>query len=292
MNLLTIPAAALVAILAVAGCSTGGDDSVDTGEAAPQADQEVPAEDGEGTADDGGAAAQFDVAEQRELIYSASLEAEAEDTEAVAEEVWDTAAGFDGFVTADERDGREDWSSASLTVRIPSEHFGEAMDELAALADEETGRTVDTEDVTGEAVDLESSIATRAASLERVRGLLDEAASVSEILELEAELAEREGALASLEAELASLQERIAMSTITYTVSTPARIEEPDEDTGPSTFAEGVGSGWSGLVGFLGAVSVAIGVLLPFLPLAALVLAAVFVPIWFVRRRRARPASI
>lgn len=287
MKLLSIPAALLVALVALSGCASSGDDGgaqADSVEAAPAAPEEGAAPD-EGT--EGGA--QFDVAEQRELIYTATLDTVDDDPIAVAERVWATAESYGGTVTADQRDGSGEWAGATLTVRIPSADFAEAMEALAALAEEETGRTVDTEDVTGQARDLEDTIATKSASLERVRALLDEASSIDAILELETELSDREAELASLESQLAALQERIAMSTITYTVASP-----PEEDaeeagyTGPSSFVEGLGAGWSGFVGFLRVVSVVLGVLLPFTPLVVVVLAAIFVPLGYARRRRAR----
>ncbi len=279
MKLLSIPAALLIALFALTGCSSSDAGGGRSESAIAPADIDEGAE---------GGSAQFDIAEQRELVYTATLETVDEDPIAVAEQVWTTAAAFGGVVTADERSGGDEWASAVLTVRIPSERFAEAMDELAGLADEETGRTVVTEDVTGQATDLESAIATKSAGLERLRALLDEAASLGEIIDLETELVEREAELASLEAQLASLQDRIALSTITYTVATPEREATASAGyTGPGTFAEGLGVGWSGAVGVLRAASVVLGVLLPFAPLAAVALAGVFVPLWYVRRRRA-----
>ncbi|GAB4000845.1 hypothetical protein GCM10029992_34240 [Glycomyces albus] len=293
MKKLTIPAALLLAALAAAGCADSGDNAgsqsaADAEEAPGEFDGGEPGGSGETGAP---GEAQVDTAEQRDLIYTAALETSDPDPIDVAEQVWSTAESFGGFVTADQREHRGDRSWAELTVRIPSEHFAEAMEELAALAESETDRSISTEDVTGQAVDLEDRIATKSASLERVRQLLDEADSVSAILELETELAEREAELATLESQLASLEERIAYSTITYTVTAPAAPDTVDEGyTGPGNFVEGLGAGWSGAVGVLRGISVALGVLLPFVPLVGLVLAAVLGPIWYVRRRRGTAA--
>ncbi|GAB3233449.1 hypothetical protein GCM10027447_29880 [Glycomyces halotolerans] len=295
MKLLRIPTALLAAGLAVAGCASS--DDAGSVESAPDAAQ------GAGGADDAGADearqeapdlgdAQVDTAEQRDLIYTASIRAADPDPIAMAEQVWAAAESYGGFVTADHRERAADQTVVEMTVRIPSEHFEAAMDELAGLAETEVNRTVGTEDVTGQTVDLEAHIATKSASVERVRGLLAEASSVDAILELESELAEREAELSSLESQLASLEDRIALSTIAYTVYSSAETAELEEEgrLGPANFAEGVGVGWSGLLSLLSAVSIVIGVLLPFLPLVAFVLAAVFGPVWYVRRARRRAA--
>jgi hypothetical protein len=176
---------------------------------------------------------------------------------------------------------------------VPSERFDEAMDGLVALGDRERHRSVTTEDVTEATVDLASHIATKRASVDRVRGLLADAASVDAILELEAELAEREGELASLESQLADLEDRVALSTIDFTVVRPYTADtEPEGYAGPDSFWDGLGVGFSGAMGLLVGLSVVIGVVLPFLPIAALVAAAVIVPIRLARKRRlAAPAA-
>ncbi|MEV3936346.1 DUF4349 domain-containing protein [Glycomyces sp. NPDC049804] len=291
------PAAVLVAAaLFLFGCSSaGGESGVQSDDmAAPEAADAVEPE-----APGGVANPQVDT-DNRAVIYQAVLDVEDEDAEGVAEHAWDLAESFGGFVTADERDratGEEaSYSSAHLVLRVPSEHFDAAMDGLSGLAEKERYRSVTTEDVTEATVDLAAHIATKTASVERVRALLSEATSVSAILDLESELAEREGELASLESQLADLQDRVALSTIDFTVVTPSVPDEREEGyAGPANFWDGLVVGAKGAWGVLVAVSVVIGVLLPFLPVAALAAAAVIVPIRLARKRRQarpdRPAS-
>ncbi|WP_168801625.1 DUF4349 domain-containing protein [Glycomyces buryatensis] len=279
MRLLSIPAAFLAALVLMAGCSeSGGED----GGVAAQGLGQMEAEDNAAPEEE---QQPLDVAEQRDLIYTASVETVDPDPIRVAEGVWAAAESYDGFVTSDAREGADDWTRVELVVRIPSAQFQEAMDELVALAHEEVTRTVNTEDVTGQAVDLEAAIATKSASLERVRALLDDAESIQSILDLESELAEREAEVASLEAQLEGLQDSVDYSTITFIASTPEPEEEEAGYGGPGNFLEGLGSGLSGLLTFLVALSIALGVVLPFALLAGVVL----VVIWRVRRaRRAR----
>jgi hypothetical protein len=293
MRLFKYSIVAASAGLLLLGCSSAGDGS-SADQAAPEAADTAEADGGTGAVAD----PQIDTSD-RSVIYEAVLEVEDEDPDGVAESAWDLAESYDGFVTADQRDraNGEDatYSRAHLVLRVPSEHFTEAMDGLTALAEHERHRAVTTEDVTEATVDLAAHIATKSASVERVRGLLAEATSVSAILELEAELAEREGELASLESQLADLQDRVALSTIEFTVVAPSIPEASEAGyTGPDSFWDGLVVGFSGATGLLVAVSVVIGVMLPFLPIAAVAAAAVIVPIRLARRRRAAqtvPAS-
>jgi hypothetical protein len=286
MRLLKSAAVLATASLFLFGCADSGDDSGAGSLAEPEAADLLEGQEEE--AADGAANPQFDTGE-RAIVYEATLRIEDPDPDGTAEEAWDLAESYGGFVTADERDretGEEaSYSSAHLVLRVPSERFTEAMDAFSALGETERRRAVTTEDVTEATVDLESYIATKSASVERVRGLLAEATSVTAILELEAELAEREGELASLEAQLEDLQDRVALSTIDFTVVVPSAPEEAGAYGGPDSFWDGVVVGFKGVVGLLVAVSVVIGVVLPFLPVAALVAAAIVVPIRLARKR-------
>lgn len=287
MRLLKYSIVAAAASLLLFGCADSGDSS--GGSTADLAEQEA-ADTAEAEAPGTVADPQIDTGD-RAIVYEAALEVQDADPEEVAEEAWDLAESYGGFVTADQRDRltgeEESYSSAHLVLRVPSEHFTEAMDDLAALGESERRREVTTEDVTEATVDLAAHIATKSASVERVRGLLAEATSVTAILELEAELAEREGELASLESQLEDLQDRVALSTIDFTVIAPSVHEDPEEGyAGPDSFWDGLVVGFSGAVGLLVALSVAIGVILPFLPVAALVAAAIIIPMRLVRKRR------
>lgn len=291
MRLLRSAAVLAAAALFLFGCSNAG------GEGGGRAADENAAdiiEDEAAAAPEASANPQVDTG-VRAIVYEAVLEVEDADAEGIAEQAWDLAESYGGFVTADERDratGEEaSYSSAHLVLRVPSEHFTEAMDGLAALAESERHRSVTTEDVTEATVDLAAHIATKSASVERVRQLLAEATSVTAILELEAELAEREGELASLESQLEDLQDRVAMSTIDFTVVAPSAVVQEAGYAGPDSFWDGVVVGFKGAVNLLVAVSVVIGVLLPFLPVAALAAAAVIVPIRLARKRRSAKAA-
>ena len=98
--------------------------------------------------------------------------------------------------------------------------------------------TVETESATGvdvsqEYVDLESELANLEATKARVRGFLDNAKSVEEALQVNAELSRLEGEIGKRKGRLQFLTQRTAFSTITVTVrrapgqETPTPIPSP-----------------------------------------------------------------
>src|SRR5690606_34390800 len=97
--------------------------------------------------------------------------------------------------------------------------------------------------------DLEAQISTLRASTARIESLLTEAQDISDIIKLETELANRQGTLEGLEARQRGLDDQVSMSTIDLSLTTePVVIVEEEA---PSSFLDGLASGWNGLVTFL-----------------------------------------
>jgi hypothetical protein len=145
------------------------------------------------------------------------------------------------------------------------------------------------EDVTAQIADLDGRIATQRGALVRVRQLLGRAASVKEIVELEADLTRREADLEGLQRRVAALRGQAELSSVTVTLighRAPNTATEPDE---PRTgFVGGLKSGWDALTATFVVVSAVVGALLPWMVPSALVAAVV---VLIRRRRSARTTS-
>lgn len=220
------------------------------------------------------------------VIRTAELGVRVDDVRAAA----DTAGrlvretgGAVAFERADApRDGDGDVASAELRLRVPPERFDDVLSRLAALGDERA-RTLSTEEVGDQIVDLDSRLATQRASVERVRALLAEAGNLTEVVQVEAELTRRTADLESLEARRAALGEQVALSTVVLRLDS----EEGDVVAGAPGFLDGLRGGWEALVASALVLATVAGALLPFLPLVVL---GVLVTAR-LRRRRATPAA-
>jgi hypothetical protein len=286
---LTMIAAGLAGLAALAGCSAGGDDSGgDAGrgfEAQDDADSAAgaaPPQDAPAGGVAGGA-----VIDTRSIIYTGTITVRVPDVDQAAETAIRLAERLGGFVGSDHRAvaGDPDAARAVLELRIPADEFPAAVDELARLGDEES-REVQTQDVTEEVVDLAARIATAQASVERTRALLGRAESIEDIVAIEAELAEREAALASLAARQRRLADLTTLSTITAQLL--AREAAPAAEPDQVGFLTGLAAGWRGLVRSLTLLLTGLGVLLPWLVVLGGPTAA---GVWWARRRRSLPPA-
>ncbi|MGH8970970.1 MAG: DUF4349 domain-containing protein, partial [Actinomycetes bacterium] len=225
----------------------------------------------------------------RTVVYRAEISVRVKDVEAAALRAEGRVSAAGGLVSseqtsADEASGQT--TSASMTLRVPPADFRDVLDDLGKLGTA-LSRTQTAEDVTGQLVDVQSRVETQKRSVARVRALLDEAATVGEVVQIESELARREADLESMQAQLAKLEDVTDLATIELSLvapDTPDPGAEGDEDLG---FLAGLKGGWDAFVAIVLVGLTVLGALVPFLVTAVLV----GVPGLLVWRSRRRPAA-
>ena len=317
--------AALVAgsVLLLAGCS-GADDS-DAGDAASSA-AGGSVDSGSSTSDSltaqapeavrdraGGDADQYSVAEPLEssadsagrnrpatklddvrqaLIKKGTVELTSADVGRARFDVQKVADRYDGQVTAEQTETSDDGdpSYSRLVLRVPVEHFDDAMDDISAAAELVSADTKQ-EDVTSELIDTRTRISVQRRSIERISILFDRAQSIRDIMAIEAQLSRRQADLESLERRAAYLSDQSSYSTITVNIDrTPdhrAAVAE-DDDSG---FVAGLKAGWGGLSTFAVGLATVLGALLPWLVVVAILGPPAFVLVRRLRRRLSARSS-
>ncbi|WP_106814166.1 DUF4349 domain-containing protein [Microbacterium timonense] len=179
---------------------------------------------------------------------------------------------------------------AWISVRVPADQLSVVMDGLSAIG-EVTATNVNRQDVTQQTVDLEARIDAAEASVQRLTELMSQTQSVADLIAAESALSERQALLESYQQQLEALDDQVAMSTLSVTVQ--PRIETVTAD--PAGFGDGLAAGWNGLIATLNGIVVAIGFLLPWLAVAAVLAVIVWAIVRLLRRRRtsrrSRPAE-
>jgi len=174
-------------------------------------------------------------------------------------------------------------ASATLTVRVPAEGFSGTLEQLGRFGDVSDVDVTST-DVTAQASDLDARVAALRTSTERLTALLAGAATTEEVVAAESALTQRQAELDSLTAQRAVLAGQVEMATLSLFVS--GRAEAPVVEAGG--FLGGLASGWNALVAAVAGALVVLGVVLPWLVAAALVVAAAAGVARVVRRVQAR----
>ena len=300
-----VMAAGIAVAIGLAGCSAGDDAGSDSGGAvqrdtaaegpaagAPGAAPNEAAPDADKAGEVGGAPVRFQV-DQRSIIYTGSLTVrvkKAADVDAVAERAIATATGAGGFVGSDKRTSDGGHTQAALTLRVPADRFTAVVDQLAELGEEES-RSIDTQDVTEEVVDLDARLASQQASVNRTRTLLAQAKTIAEIVSVEGELAKREAELASLQAKKRRLGDLTALSTITLMLLGPdaAIVAEEEPETG---FLAGLSAGWTAFLVSMEVLLTILGALLPWTIALGVPAYLGYRLVRWLNRRRRPPAQV
>jgi hypothetical protein len=257
--------AAVASVVLLAGCAGGPWSDPGEMEMAP-----VPAEDVKAVDVD------------REIIRTATMSVRVDDVRADVGRVEAITASAGGWIASENVDSQGDALFADITVRVPAAELDGVMGQVAELGTV-TWRSVGTEDVTAQGIDLDARIEALRTSITRLEELLAQAASTKDLIDIEGELTTRQAELDSLVAQRAALSEAVAMSTLSVSL-TPAA--EAAEWTAPG-FLAGLQSGWNVFVALLAGLVTMAGFVLPFL--AALVVIAIPVGvIILILRRRAR----
>ncbi|MES4887278.1 DUF4349 domain-containing protein [Streptomyces sp. NPDC096012] len=257
----------LAASLALAGCSGAGGDSGE-GSAKSAAGAGAERADASGaTAEKGKRAPRAADLAPSAIVRTASLTVEVKDASKALAEARTAAEGAGGYVgdesTSRDADGHE---HTRVVLRVPSARYDEVLTGLQG-----TGRlihrTAKAVDVTDQVVDVDSRVASQRASVNRIRGLMDRATKLSDVVALEGELSSRQADLEALLARQASLKDRTDLATITLSLSeTPARKAAADDGT--PGIVDAVAGGWHVFVTMLRWIALALGAALPFAALA------------------------
>jgi hypothetical protein len=281
LALLSVPV-----VLSLAACSSGADSankesssgSGSTADAGAPADSLPSVSDfAEKDAPANGAASR-DAALQRSVIATGSLRLTSRHLSDTRLDAIDLATGLGGNV-ADEQSqsdthGRLD--RVDLTLRVPAASFERALDGLGQLGTVRH-RQQSVEDVTTQVIDINARVKAQEASVASFERLLARATTIAEIISVERQLSSRQADLDSLKQQQKWLADQTSMSTIQLTMTRPSKTVEAG--TG---FFSGFERGWHALGKSTVAVGTALGAVLPF----AAVLALIGAPAWMVVRRR------
>ena len=181
------------------------------------------------------------------------------------------------------RNGNE--ASASIVARIPTAQVTATLEKLDSIGEVVNSSQSSTE-VTAQARDLDARIRALQISIGRLEDLLKRSGTVSDVVSAEQVLTDRQSQLEQLQSQRAALAEQVAMATITIQLWPDGSV--PSEP--PTGFLSGLASGWNGLLVAGRVVLTLFGVVLPWLVVAGLLIAAVLPLTRRLRRRNAAMA--
>src|SRR5438034_5491205 len=162
------------------------------------------------------------VSGDRNLILTAKIDMRTKDPWATSDRAQAIASGLGGDVLNLSQSGTADTRSASLTIRVPSSRFADALQQLRTLEGEIQTSGVSAQDVTDQFVDLQARLAAKQAEEQRYLAILTKANTIDEILKVDASLSNVRTQIEQLTGQINSIKQRTDYSTISMSIATIA----------------------------------------------------------------------
>lgn len=233
---------------------------------------------------------QYDI--DRKIVRNAELDLEADSPEKVQEQITSIAEMKGGFVVESNQSMSDVKASSrdivTMTLRVPSDKFGEALDEVRKAATRVVTETVKGEDVTEEFIDIEAQLKTKKALEAQFMEIMKRAATVDQALEVQSELSDVRGEIEKIEGRKRFLENKSSLSTIKIRLQTAQVIAATTHSFG-ERFVEAFDAGMSVATNFVLGVMTVVVAILPFALLIGLPTVFVFRYFW---KRQTRPKSV
>lgn len=275
-----VSALSLTALLALTGCSSMADSLEETSVSMGAPDiaytEDMAVEmDMQGRADESAASFEPDIIRTGYLSLSVDSPSE------TADQITDVVEAAGGRIAS-----RSDYTpvdygqpSSYLEARIPYDVLDATVETIQELGDVQEV-SLNSVDVSLQKVDLDARIGVLEAAIERLNELLAEAASTSDLIAVESALSERQAELDSLQSQRDYLSDQTLFATLSISLITPANATPAE----PDGFLDGIVRGWESILAFFAGTIVWAGILVPWLGLAAVVIAIILL----LRRLRRR----
>jgi len=211
-----------------------------------------------------------------QIVHTADIKVQVKDFERAWGHANDVAQNDGGYVTSSSTSESSDHTgSGTLTVRVPSGNLEQALHDLRALGTM-TALTTSGNDVSAPIADLNARKKDAEAEEASLQNLLNNASSVSDVLDIKSRLNDTRNDIESIEGQLHGYQNQVDYATIHATVFDEAATPHKPL-LGSGTLGRGIHTGGHLALAVIAGASVVLGGLLP---VALLVLLG-----WFVVRK-------
>ncbi|HET7701926.1 MAG TPA: DUF4349 domain-containing protein [Candidatus Limnocylindrales bacterium] len=130
-----------------------------------------------------------------------------------------------GYVDGSTRTAEHGSAEATVTYRIPSPSWDATLAEVRGTATKIRSEQIETEEVSGQVVDLGARVANLRATEAALQAIMAKATRISDVLDVQSQLTETRGEIERLVADKAHLEERAAYGSLTVVFRLPPKPE-------------------------------------------------------------------
>ena len=225
--------ALLLVLTMLAGC--GASSSPATKEEAMEYAMAEPAATASGTLNGASDTVTQEVSTDQKLIKRVSMDAETEDLEALLPQLLADISALGGYMESQEIFNGSSVASyryrnARLTIRVPAENLNGLVAQVKG-ASNVVSYNESVEDVTLAYVDMETRILVLETERDRLLELMEQAETMSDLLEIEARLTDVRSSLESINSQLRVLANQVSYATIELYINQVKAYTEVEDQT-------------------------------------------------------------
>ena len=225
----------------------------------------------------------------RKIIYTASIDLVVDDLSKAASKLEDLVKHHQGLLAQSEINSNPGAPrSASWQIRVPVNGFADFVNQVAKLGAALNNKT-DSEDITDKYFDFQVRIENKKIQVERLQKIIKEqTGKISELLEAERELGRVTTELEQLKGTVKLWENQVALATVNITMHERKGYVPPESPSFGRNISRTFSSSLEGLITFVQTLILIAVALTPWLPVIAIVVAA----LWLVLRRARQRAVV
>jgi hypothetical protein len=184
---------------------------------------------------------------ERKLIKNGELTFETSDVKKTKATVDGICKELNAYISNENQNNYDEQLRYNQVIRVSADKFDLLIQKIEADAREIKSKTINTQDVTEEFIDVEARLKTKKELEARYREILKQAKTVEEIISIESQIASVRSEIESMEGRLKYLTNQVAYSTLNLSY-----YETIGTDFGfGSKLGKALGSGWDYFLTFL-----------------------------------------
>lgn len=160
----------------------------------------------------------------RKMVRNSSMDLVTKKPADTAEQIRQLAERLGGFLVKSTTSG-QDAQSAFLSVRVPAEHFEEALAEIRKLGMRVEAERVEAQDVTRQYVDLDARLRNLRSEETQYLSIMKRANTVKDTLEVSEKLSNVRGEIEEQQAEFQALSKQVETVEINVSLRTEAEAQ-------------------------------------------------------------------
>jgi hypothetical protein len=235
------------------------------------------------------------------IVYTASITIRAKNVTTAAARATSIVTAEGGYVSSEQASVNPRHparSTVSLQLKVPVPVYAGTLSTLSTVLGTQTSLSQHAQDVTEEVADVSSLVTSAQAAITQLQALLQRAGSISQLLTVQQQISTQESSLEALQAQQRALSRETSYATVSVTLlGPPQRAVKKKTRTRRHQhgFVAGFTAGWHGLRTVVSGLLTALGAVLPFAVVIAVIAAAGYagrrrlMRLLRLLRRRSRP---